>query len=156
MLAAASMTVDGYEAGPMPPAPIPLWLGSAGATDAGRSPDASSDGWVSPLSTYRPPDAVPAAPEADRRGRTRRPDATRQPCAASITWSARSGRRRGGPGLTGDVQTWVDTLTGWSVDLGLDTFIFWPMTSPMAQLEVFASKVVPGVRQRVSERRGKP
>ena len=51
------------------------------------------------------------------------------------------------------MATWVDTLTEWSVDLGFDTFIFWPMTAPLAQLEVFATEVVPAVRQRVSERR---
>jgi hypothetical protein len=38
-------------------------------------------------------------------------------------------------------------------DLGFDTFIFWPMTSPMAQLEIFANQVVPAVRERVGDRR---
>jgi hypothetical protein len=64
------------------------------------------------------------------------------------------GAVRGGPGLTGNVQSWVDALTDWSVELGFDTFVFWPTTAPLAQLEVFATEVVPGVRQRVSERRG--
>jgi hypothetical protein len=50
----------------------------------------------------------------------------------------------------------VAALTDWSIELGLDTFIFWPMTAPLAQLEGFATQVVPGVRQRVSERRGQP
>lgn len=63
------------------------------------------------------------------------------------------GAARGGPGLTGDAQSWVEALTDWSLDLGLDTFIFWPTTRPLAQLDVFATEVVPGVRQRVSERR---
>ena len=48
------------------------------------------------------------------------------------------------------------TLTDWSIDLGFDMFVFWPTTAPLAQLEVFATEVVPGVRQRVSERRGQP
>src|SRR5258705_118437 len=50
--------VGGYEAGPVPATPIPLWLGSNGPrmlAVTGRS----SDGWVSPLSTYVPPSAVP-------------------------------------------------------------------------------------------------
>jgi hypothetical protein len=58
-----------------------------------------------------------------------------------------------GSGLIADVQTWIDALTNWSVDLGFDTFIFWPRTAPTAQLDVFANEVVPGVRKRVSERR---
>ena len=44
-------TIEGYEAGPIPSAPVPLWLGSNGPrmlAVTGRS----SDGWVSPLSTY--------------------------------------------------------------------------------------------------------
>ena len=45
-------------------------------------------------------------------------------------------------------------LTNWSLDLGFDTFVFWPTTAPLTQLEVFASEVVPGVRQRVRDRRG--
>jgi hypothetical protein len=63
------------------------------------------------------------------------------------------GPRRAGPGLTGDVETWVATLTDWSLDLGFDTFIFWPMTEPSAQLDVLARDVVPAVRQRVAEGR---
>ena len=51
------------------------------------------------------------------------------------------------------MDTWVATLTDWAVDLGLDTFIFWPTTSPQAQVEVFVGEVVPAVRQRVSARR---
>lgn len=47
----------------------------------------------------------------------------------------------------------MTTLTEWAVDLGFDTFIFWPMTDPLAQLEIFAREVVPAVRQRVAERR---
>jgi hypothetical protein len=64
------------------------------------------------------------------------------------------GTARGGPGLTGDVESWVTALTGWSVELGFDTFVFWPMTAPLAQLQVFAGEIVPAVRQRVAERRG--
>ena len=33
-------------------------------------------------------------------------------------------------------------------------FIFWPITEPLTQLEVFAREVVPAVRGRVAERRG--
>jgi hypothetical protein len=40
-----------------------------------------------------------------------------------------------------------------SVDLGFDTFIFWPTAEPLTQLEIFARDVVPAVRERVAERR---
>lgn len=142
----------GYEAGPMPPAPVPLWLGSQGPRMldlTGRQ----SDGWVSPLSTYTPPSAVPAMQaRIDDAARA----AGREPADVRRIYNVVGGigSVRGGSGLTGDVQTWVDTLTGWAVDLGLDTFIFWPTTAPIAQLHAFAAEVAPSVRERVSERRG--
>ena len=58
-----------------------------------------------------------------------------------------------GAGLIGNVQFWIDTLTDWALDLGFDTFVFWPKHAPLAQLEPFANEVVPRVRQRVGERR---
>ena len=147
-------TIEGYEAGPVSASPVPLWLGSNGPrmlAVTGRS----SDGWVSPLSTYVGPTVVPSRQQLiDDAARS----AGRDPADVRRIYNVVGaiGPARGGPGLTGDVESWVAALTDWSVDLGFDTFIFWPMTAPLAQLEIFAAQVVPGVRQRVSERRGQP
>ena len=87
----------GYEAGPLPPAPVPLWLGSQGPRMldlTGRR----SDGWVTPLSTYTPPSAVPAMQQRIDEAARRRPVATPRSCAASTTWSAASARFDAGPG----------------------------------------------------------
>ena len=143
--------IEGYEAGPIPSAPVPLWLGSNGPrmlAVTGRA----SDGWVSPLSTYVGPAAVPSRQQLiDDAARS----AGRDPADVRRIYNVVGaiGPPRRGPALIGDVQTWVDTLTDWAVDLGFDTFIFWPMTAPPAQLDVFATEVIPGVRQRVTERR---
>jgi alkanesulfonate monooxygenase SsuD/methylene tetrahydromethanopterin reductase-like flavin-dependent oxidoreductase (luciferase family) len=144
-------TVD-YEAGPLPPQPIPLWLGSQGPRMLALT-GRQSDGWVSPLSTYTPPFAVPAM---QRRIDEAARDAGRQPADVRRIYNVVGtiGAGRGGSGLAGDVDTWVATLTDWAVDLGLDTFIFWPTTAPPAQLDVFVGEVVPAVRQAVSARRG--
>jgi alkanesulfonate monooxygenase SsuD/methylene tetrahydromethanopterin reductase-like flavin-dependent oxidoreductase (luciferase family) len=145
-------TIEGYEAGPVPASPVPLWLGSNGPrmlAVTGRS----SDGWVSPLNTYVGPAAVPSRQQLiDDAARA----AGRDPADVRRIYNVVGaiGPKGRGPGLMGDVDAWVETLTDWSVDLGFDTFIFWPMTEPLAQLEVFASEVVPAVRQHVSERRG--
>jgi len=135
----------------VPPEPVPLWLGSNGPrmlAVTGRS----SDGWVSPLSIYVGPTAVPARQQliddAARAAGRDPADVRRIYNVVGAIGAARSGR-----GLTGDMQTWVDTLTDWSVDLGFDTFIFWPMMAPLAQLKLFAAEVVPAVRERVKERR---
>jgi alkanesulfonate monooxygenase SsuD/methylene tetrahydromethanopterin reductase-like flavin-dependent oxidoreductase (luciferase family) len=147
----SQLAVD-YEAGPDPMAPVPLWLGSTGRrmlAVTGRS----SDGWVSPLSTYVPPAAVPAKQQRiDEAARA----AGRDPAAVRRIYNvvgAIGGQFGRGPGLSGDVASWVATLSEWTVDLGLDTFILWPTTAPQSQLEIFAAEVIPGVRQRVTERR---
>jgi alkanesulfonate monooxygenase SsuD/methylene tetrahydromethanopterin reductase-like flavin-dependent oxidoreductase (luciferase family) len=114
----------------------------------------SSDGWVSPLSTYVPPSAVPASQQLiDDAARA----AGRDPAEVRRIYNVvgQIGPARRGSVLTGDAGTWVATLTDWSVDLGFDTFIFWPMAEPLAQLDIFAREVVPAVRDRVAERRGR-
>ena len=143
--------IEGYEAGPVPASPLPIWLGSNGPrmlAVTGRS----SDGWVSPLSTYVRPAAVPTRQQLiDDAARSAGRDPADVRRIYNVVGSIGSADR--GPGLAGDVETWTAALTDWSVDLGFDTFIFWPMTMPVAQLEVFARDVVPAVRERVAEQR---
>ncbi len=59
----------------------------------------------------------------------------------------------GRSGLVGDAAVWVETLTEWAIELGFDTFIFWPTLAPLSQVETLTNDVIPGVRARVSERR---
>ena len=132
-------------------APIPLWLGANGKRMlevTGRS----SDGWVSPLSVYVRPAAVPSRQLLiDQAARA----AGRDPSVVRRIYNVVGaiGERSGGSGLDGDVGSWVDTLTDWAMGLGFDTFIFWPTTAPLAQLELFAREVAPAVRERVHDRR---
>ncbi|GAA0423515.1 N5,N10-methylene tetrahydromethanopterin reductase [Acrocarpospora corrugata] len=144
--------IEGYAAGPVPPAPIPLWLGSQKPrmlAVTGRS----SDGWISPLNIYVAPDEVPAKQKIiddAARGAGRDPADIRR----IYNVIGAIGDLRGAPGLVGDVRLWIGTLTGWAVDLGFDTFVFWPVAEHLAQLEVFAAEVAPAVRERVREIRG--
>ncbi len=140
-----------YAAGPSPPAPVPIWLGSSGPrmlTLTGRS----SDGWVSPLSIYMQPPGVPAAQQVIDGGAR---SAGQEPAAVRRLYNVVGvlGAVGGRSGLRGDVTTWVATLTEWCIELWFDTFIFWPTREPLAQVKSFAAQVVPGVRQRVGERR---
>jgi alkanesulfonate monooxygenase SsuD/methylene tetrahydromethanopterin reductase-like flavin-dependent oxidoreductase (luciferase family) len=109
-------SIEGYEAGPVSASPVPLWLGSNGPrmlAVTGRS----SDGWVSPLSTYVGPTAVPSRQQLiDDAARK----AGRDPGDVRRIYNVVGaiGPARSGPGLTGDVESWVAALTDWSVDLG--------------------------------------
>ncbi|MDQ7909435.1 LLM class flavin-dependent oxidoreductase [Phytohabitans sp. ZYX-F-186] len=143
--------IEGYAAGPVPPAPVPIWLGSQKARMlevTGRH----SDGWISPLNIYVPPAQVPSRQRIiDKAAR----EAGRDPAAVRRVYNVIGaiGSHRGGTGLVGDPRTWIDTLTTWAVDLGFDTFVFWPVTAAEAQLKLFVDQVVPGVREQVRQRR---
>jgi alkanesulfonate monooxygenase SsuD/methylene tetrahydromethanopterin reductase-like flavin-dependent oxidoreductase (luciferase family) len=143
--------IAGYQAGPVPPEPIEVWVGSMGPkmlAVTGRS----SDGWVCPLNLYVPPGEV-AGRQAliDEAART----AGRDPREIRRIYNVLGaiGDHRGGRGLIGSAQTWTDSLTEWILELGFDTFIFWPTTDPAGQLEIFASEVMPAVRANVDEAR---
>lgn len=56
--------------------------------------------------------------------------------------------------LTGPVDYWIDELTRLAVEVGMDTFIYWPTDDRLRQIELFASKVVPAVQEQVARARG--
>jgi hypothetical protein len=56
--------------------------------------------------------------------------------------------------LVGPVSHWIEELTRFAVEFGMDTFIFWPAEDRMHQIERFAAEVVPGVRAAVARARG--
>lgn len=144
--------IEGYAAGPVPPAPIPLWLGAQKSrmlAVTGRA----GDGWISPLNIYVAPDEVPAKQKIiDEAAREAGRDPARIRRAYNVIGAI--GPFRGGRGLVGDAGVWTETLTEWAVELGFDTFVFWPVTNHQAQSEVFAAEVVPGVREQVGKIRG--
>jgi alkanesulfonate monooxygenase SsuD/methylene tetrahydromethanopterin reductase-like flavin-dependent oxidoreductase (luciferase family) len=140
--------IEGYQAGPVPAVPVPVWLGAQGPrmlAVAGRA----ADGWISPLNIYVRPDEVPAKQKIiDEAARA----AGRDPAAIRRIYNVIGliGTARGVPGLSGGVELWADTLADWSTRLGFDTFIFWPVAEPPSQLELFAREVIPAVRERVT------
>lgn len=144
--------IAGYQAGPVPPKPVEIWVGSQQPKMLGVT-GRVGDGWVSPLNIYVAPNEVPERQRIiDDAARA----AGRDPRDVRRVYNVIGaiGPFRGGQGLVGPVDLWVDTLTEWAVDLGFDTFILWTITDPAAQLELFTSEVVPAVRARVAERRG--
>ncbi|MFE5411138.1 LLM class flavin-dependent oxidoreductase [Microbacterium sp. NPDC056569] len=143
--------IEGYQSGPVPPQPVEVWLGSQKPrmlAVTGRA----ADGWICPLNIYVAPDEVPerqAAIDTAAREAGRDPRDVRRIYNVIGAIGPFSGRG----GLLGSVDLWIETLSRWAVELGFDTFIFWPATDPVAQLEVFAREVVRGVRERVDQLR---
>jgi alkanesulfonate monooxygenase SsuD/methylene tetrahydromethanopterin reductase-like flavin-dependent oxidoreductase (luciferase family) len=143
--------VPGYHAGPPPAHDIRLWVGAAKPRMLqliGRH----AGGWVSPLSIYTPPNEVPqshAIIDAAASAAGRNPSEVRR--LYNVVGSI--GPRSGGQGLNGPVGLWIERLTEWATDLGLDTFVFWPEEATEQQVRQFAEEVVPGVLEEVNAMR---
>jgi hypothetical protein len=52
------------------------------------------------------------------------------------------------------VSYWIDELTRLAVEVGMDTFIYWPADDRLRQMEHFAAEVVPAVQVQVATARG--
>jgi hypothetical protein len=137
--------VPGYPPGPPPAHRIGIWLGvyrPRGLRLAGTV----ADGWVPSLGHMAPPAFKRASGIIDEAALAagRDPDDIRRlyNLAGAITDG-----ERGDDHLTGPVDHWVATLSGWADDIGVDTFVFWPPPdSGTQQVERFAREVVPAVR----------
>jgi alkanesulfonate monooxygenase SsuD/methylene tetrahydromethanopterin reductase-like flavin-dependent oxidoreductase (luciferase family) len=144
--------VVGYRAGPVPPAPVEIWLGSRGPRMLALTGRAG-DGWVCPLNIYVAPEDVPQRHQViDDAARA----AGRDPAQVRRIYNVLGtiGAGAGGPGLRGTAAQWTDTLTDWALQLGFDTFVFWPAGDQERQATAFAAEVVPEVRRRVKDARG--
>ena len=143
--------VRGARPGPRPAHPIGIWLGAYGPRMLALT-GRLADGWV-PSSSYAPPDRLPAMQQrideaAHAAGRDPRDIRRVYNVMGRITRGPRQGV------LDGPASVWIAELTHLVVDVGMDTFIFWPAEDRLRQLEIFAAEVVPGVREAVTRARG--
>jgi alkanesulfonate monooxygenase SsuD/methylene tetrahydromethanopterin reductase-like flavin-dependent oxidoreductase (luciferase family) len=143
-------TVKGARPGPRPAHPIGLWLGTYGPRALGLT-GRLADGWL-PSSSYAPPQRLP---ELQQRITDAALTAGRQPQEIRRIYNV-MGLITDGPKqgwLTGPVDYWVDELTRLAVEVGMDTFIYWPSDDRLHQLELFAAEVVPAVQDQVAKTR---
>jgi alkanesulfonate monooxygenase SsuD/methylene tetrahydromethanopterin reductase-like flavin-dependent oxidoreductase (luciferase family) len=143
-------SVRGLHPGPAPAHPISVWLG-AGKPRMLALTGQLADGWI-PSLPYIPPESVP---EAQRRIDAAATDAGRDPAQIRRIYNL-MGQITDGVSqglLQGPVSHWVEELTGFVVELGFDTFIFWPAGDQLRQLDRFAEEVAPAVREAVARAR---
>jgi alkanesulfonate monooxygenase SsuD/methylene tetrahydromethanopterin reductase-like flavin-dependent oxidoreductase (luciferase family) len=137
-------SVRGLHPGPPPAHPIEIWLGVGrprGLALTGRL----ADGWIPSLS-WATPDLVPAL---QRRIDDAAAEAGRDPAEIRRVYNV-GGTIAAGPTrglLDGSPAHWIETLTGFTRELGFDTFVFWPAEDPVGQVERFALAVVPALRE---------
>jgi alkanesulfonate monooxygenase SsuD/methylene tetrahydromethanopterin reductase-like flavin-dependent oxidoreductase (luciferase family) len=143
-------SVKGLHPGPAPVHPIEVWVGGLGARML-RLIGRKADGWVPSFGRITPEEVPAMAQRIDDAARAagRSPGSVRRVYNLMGLISDGATRER----LNGPASHWVEELTGFAVELGFDSFVFWPTDNPVGQLERFAHQVVPGVRETVARAR---
>jgi alkanesulfonate monooxygenase SsuD/methylene tetrahydromethanopterin reductase-like flavin-dependent oxidoreductase (luciferase family) len=140
--------VPGYPPGPPPAHRMELWVGAyrrRGLNLIARL----GDGWV-PSMGYLGPDAFPAvAARLDEAVA----EAGRDPATIRRIYNLGgviTDRRVGDEPLVGPVDLWIETLTSWVTELGIDALMFAPSETGTRDVERFAAEIVPAVRAAIS------
>jgi alkanesulfonate monooxygenase SsuD/methylene tetrahydromethanopterin reductase-like flavin-dependent oxidoreductase (luciferase family) len=145
-------SVSGLHPGPAPAHPIGIWLG-VGKPRALELTGRLADGWV-PSFSWAPPQQVPELRSRIDEGAA---GVGRDPAEIRGVYNV-GGVILDGPArglLQGSAAHWIDALAEFVLELGFDTFVFWPSQDPAEQLERFAAEVVPGVRETVERERSR-
>ena len=143
--------VHGARPGPRPAHRIGIWLGAYRPRMLALT-GRRADGWVPSLG-YAPPERLP---EMQQRIDAAAQEAGRKPQDIRRVYNL-MGQITTTPTerlLVGPVDHWIEQLTGFAIECGMDTFIFWPADDRIRQIERFAAEVVPGVRAAVAQARG--
>ena len=140
--------VPGYPPGPPPVHRVELWVGAyrrRGLDLIGRL----GDGWV-PSMGYLPPerfrDAASLLEDAAVRA-NRDPRTIRR--IYNLSGLITDDSVGDGP-LVGPAELWIETLSEWYLELGVDTFMFWPSDNETREVERFATEIAPAVSAEVA------
>jgi alkanesulfonate monooxygenase SsuD/methylene tetrahydromethanopterin reductase-like flavin-dependent oxidoreductase (luciferase family) len=138
--------VKGFHPGPPPAHEVGIWLGAYRPRMLALT-GRVADGWV-PSHGYAPPEEVR---EMAKRVDDAAAEAGRDPRAIRRIYNL-SGQIADGPvreRLQGPPEHWIETLTGFVLELGFDSFIYAPAEDVPGQIERFAREVAAGVREAV-------
>ena len=139
--------VPGYPPGPAPAHRVEIWVGAYRPRGL-RLIARMADGWV-PSVGYLSADALRLA---SARLDAAAAEAGRDPTAIrrifNVGGQITDGAAGTGP-LDGPVDRWVETLTAWAIELGVDAFVYWPPDTGTRAVERFAAEVAPAVAEGV-------
>ncbi len=140
--------VPGYPPGPPPAHPIELWVGAYRPRGL-RLIAELGDGWV-PSQAYLPPDRfADAAARLDDAAAAAGRDPRRIRRVYNLSGVITDGPMGDGP-LEGPVELWIERLTSWALELGVDAFLFTPPDFGTDAIERFGTLVAPAVRAAVA------
>ena len=142
-------SLRGMRPGPRPVHEMGIWVGAYGPRMLALIGHLA-DGWV-PSYGYAPPERIPEMQRRIDEG-ARRAGREAAQIRRAYNLSGRIGEGGDGP-LDGPISQWVEELTRFALELGMDTFIYWPQEDHVRQVEVFAHEVVPAVREAVAAER---
>ena len=142
-------SLKGMRPGPRPAHDIGIWLGAAGPRML-RLTGRLANGWV-PSLFWAPPERLPGLHEQIDAGAA---EAEREPREIRRVYNLSGNIGAEGDGiLQGPPKKWIETLSGFTLEHGMDTFIYWPSEDHERQVGLFAAEVVPGVREAVGRAR---
>ncbi|CAA9406812.1 MAG: hypothetical protein AVDCRST_MAG22-1608 [uncultured Rubrobacteraceae bacterium] len=138
-------SLKGMRPGPPPVHDVGIWVGAYGPRMLGLI-GRKADGWVPSLG-FSPPERLPGMHERIDEGAA---GAGRDPSEIKRVYNVSGNIGPEGAGLLdGPVEKWVEALTGFVLEGGMDSFVFWPGEDHERQTELFAGEVVPAVREAV-------
>ena len=141
--------ISGYPPGPPPAHRVEIWVGAM-KPGALRLSGRLADGWLPGGGISRIDDfpALNAQIDAAATAAGRDPRSIRR--IVNINGAITDSPIETQPGtLVGPPQAWIDTLTHWSLDFGVDGFVFWPADNDPDQVRRFGTEVAPLVRARL-------
>lgn len=141
--------VPGYPPGPPPAHRVEIWIGAyrpRGLRLIGRA----ADGWVPSMGRVSIESLRDASRRIDDAALAAGRDAGEIRRVYNIGGMIADGGAEGV--LVGPARHWVETLTGWADDPGIDAFIFWPTADELTQVDRFAAEVAPAVREALAAR----
>jgi alkanesulfonate monooxygenase SsuD/methylene tetrahydromethanopterin reductase-like flavin-dependent oxidoreductase (luciferase family) len=141
--------LKGLKPGPHPVHEIGIWVGAGGPRMLGLI-GRLADGWV-PSMGWATPDRLPEMHQRIDEGAA---SVGRDPAEIRRVYNISGviGEEVEGT-LSGPASRWTEELSRFALELGMDTFIYWPAGDHVRQVELFASEVVPAVRETVAAER---